>query len=77
MSKDLVIASLTTTSGTNNHETVSDLNSIIQLDDLIYKRLNGLQVLRDCRFFDLIKKGAIINVRLLDTREQISDDILE
>lgn len=77
MGQSFVVARLATASWADNHETMAHSRSIVQLDDLLYEGALWLQI----QFFrahdKLLQKSTKINFWLLDTWEQVRDDVLE
>ena len=77
LSQNLVVGGLCTTSGSNQHETVTHSNSIVKLDNLVEERLNRLQLVSSALLGQFLDKCLLIEFRLLDTREQILNNVLE
>lgn len=71
------VCSLTTASGSYNHETVTHLDSVVKLDDLCHKAINALQILCDASSFDARNELTIDLLWARHTWEQIKDDVLE
>lgn len=63
----------------HEHETVSDLDCIVELNCFWHEGRNGLKMkLRFmARFLNFLKKGSVVNDRLLHSREQVHDNVLK
>ena len=75
--KNFPIRGLATASRSNNHETVTYLDSVVKLDDLCHKAIYALQILCNTSSFDARNKLAIDLLWARHTWEQIEDNVLE
>jgi hypothetical protein len=73
----LVVGSFTTTGGADQHETVTHLASIVKLDNLVQEHLLRLHVVLHAGSLKLNHQLAVVDVRLINTREKILNDVLE
>lgn len=77
VSKHFVGLCLSTTSGSYKHQTMTDLNSVEQLNDFVEERLSWLELVFSTRLFDLDHEVSVINFRLFNTWEQVLNDVFE
>lgn len=75
--QSLPIGSLSTAGGSHNHETVTHKNCIIQLNDLDVEVWNILQIVLFALLFNGVNEASVFLVGLLNSWEQIHNDILE
>lgn len=77
VSKHFIGLCLSTTSRSYKHQTMTDLNSVEQLNDFVEERLSWLELVFSTRLFDLDHEVSVINVRLFNTWEQVLNDVFE
>ena len=75
--KNFITASFTATSWTYQHQSVTNLHNIIQLNDLHIENCSVLQIFFNTKLVDSLKKITIILVRLFYAREQIFHDVFK
>ena len=72
-----VIGSLSAPSGADQHQTVSDLDGVIQLLDLVDERLSTLEIHLLATDVQLVHESTVFGHRFIDSWEKIFDDVLE
>jgi len=77
VSESLVVRGLSSTSGSNDHESVTNLNCIVKLDGLVQEGLNRLLVEIFAAINKLGLKLSVVNDWALNTWEQIVDNVFE
>jgi hypothetical protein len=77
MLEHLVVHGLASSSGSDNHETVAYLNSVVELENLLDKESNFLNVVVSTAVADLGLEIAIVHLRSFKTWEQIQNDVFE
>ena len=77
MLQHFVVACFATSGGTDKHKTMSNLNSVIELNDLHDELINWLKIecLTGC--IQLSKQVSIVNFWFFHSRKQIQNDIFE
>lgn len=77
MSQNFIVLSLTTPRWTNEHETMSNLNRVVKLDNLVEEGKYWLKFVFSAGFFNLNHQITVVDFRLFYSWEQILDDILK
>jgi hypothetical protein len=73
----LVVRGFATTRGPHQHETVPHLNCVIELQELVYEGLDGLQEHLLALAAHLRHKCSIIVLGSLNAWKEITDDVLK
>ena len=69
--KNLVTSSLATTGRSNNHETVSNISGVKQLEHLVDKWINSLDMEVFTLILDSVEQDTSVNDWVLNTWEKI------
>jgi hypothetical protein len=77
MLQNFVVGSFTSSSWSDNHETMSNLDGIIKLHDFLVEKFNLLHIVELAGFSDSCSKVSIVDLWSFNTWEQIQNNILE
>ena len=77
MSKHFVSLGLSPTSWSNKHKTMTNLDSVEKLNDLVEEGRRWLELMICTRLFDLDHEVSVVYFRLFNTWEQILNDVFE
>lgn len=77
MLQHLVVSSLTTTSRSHYHESVAYLDRIVKLDNFHNELIHSLEIKELATVVQRRKQISIINLRTLNTWEQIKYNVFE
>ena len=72
-----VVARFATTSWPDDHESVTHLDGVIELEDLLNKKVHLLYIIVLAGLLYDLVKIAIIEICPFNTREQVEDDVFE
>jgi flagellar biosynthesis component FlhA len=77
VSKHFVGLGLSTTSWSNKHQTMTNLDGVEKLDYLVEEGRSWLEFMICTRLFDLDHEVSVVNLRLFNTWEQILNDVFK
>jgi hypothetical protein len=77
MGQSFIVGSLASSGRSYEHETVTHLDSVVELDDFGEEGFMGLIVESHATLLHLDHQGAIVDIGLIHSREQILDDVLK